>query len=243
MPPGVDIPGPLLDQLALAFGRRPAPQDLIPLKVGGYGNANVYRLEIGGQAWVIKEFHSRPWLLRHTLGRFLIRREARVLAHLDGIAGVPGGGRRLGPVALAEAFIEGDTLVDWHREKRGKLPKAFFLDMERLVADMHRAGYAHLDLRNLRNIICARDGHPYFLDFQSSIRTAFCPGWVRRIMENTDRSSVCKAWLKLCAEPLDPGRAALLQRFNGIRKLWVFEGYWLAKRQKNWSAQRRTPAP
>ena len=238
MPPRVDLPAPLLALIRNAFGQV-EPQDLVLLKRGGYGNANVYRLETAGQVWVIKEFYSRSWLIRHTFGRFMIHREVQALVHLDVISGVPGGARRLGPAALAEAFIEGETLVKWHRTQLGKLPKSFFLDMERLVAEMHRAGYAHLDLRNLRNIICTRETRPCFLDFQSSICTTGWPRFFRRIMENTDRSSIYKAWILLCEEPLDAERETFLKRTNSIRKLWILKGYMFAGVFHKLALQRR----
>lgn len=243
MPCRVEIPEHLVGLLRKAYGPAVETRDLILLKRGSYGNANVYRLGEGANAQVIKEFYSRPWFIRKTFGHFLIRREARALADLDGIVGIPSRGRRIGPEVLTEAFVEGDTLVDLHRIHQTQLPRAFFLDLERLVAEMHRAGYAHLDLRNLGNILCGRNGRPCILDFQSCMRTAHLPRWVRRIMENTDRSGIYKCWNHLCEEPLDPERAAFMTEFSSTRKLWVFQGYWASKtwiKLSHWF--RRTPA-
>jgi len=240
MPSPADIPPGLLDLLRAAFHSNLEAADLLLLKRGNYANANVHRARIDGRDWAIKEFLSRPWLVRHTLGRFLIRREARVLAALDGIAGIPRDGRRLGPAALAMAFVAGKALADLRREG-GQLPRSFFLDLERLVDDIHAAGYAHLDVRNLGNIICGPDQRPCLLDFQSSVRTQRLPQWLRRIMEDTDRSGIYKCWRKLCPEPLDPERDAFRQRFQRTRKLWVFKGYWLGKTWKKLSRSRATP--
>jgi hypothetical protein len=229
MPSRADIPGHLIALLRTAWGHPVNAQDLVLLKKGNYGNANVYRCGDGSNTWVIKEFYSRPWIIRQTFGRLMIGREARALAALDGIAGVPAGGRRLGPAALAEAYVEGETLVDLHRIRHIQLPKAFFLDLERLVGEMHRAGYAHLDLRNLGNIICGPNGNACILDFQSCIRTVRLPRKMRRIMEDADRSGIYKSWRKLCEEPLGPGQEAFMRRFGSTRKLWIFQGYWLSK--------------
>jgi hypothetical protein len=240
MPEPPAIPDRVLELLRAAYAAPVAPASLTLLTLGKYGNANVYRYTEGGRDLVVKEFYSRSWFIRATLGGFFIRREARALADLEGIAGIPPGGRRLGPAALAEAFVEGETLVQLHRVRQVRLPRAFFLDFERLVGDMHRAGYAHLDLRNLGNVLCSRDGRPCIFDFQSCMRTARWPRFVRRIMENSDRSGIYKCWSKLCAEPLDPERAAFMARFSGTRKFWVFKGYWfektwhkLTRRQRN----------
>lgn len=231
MPAPAEIPARLLALLRATCDPNLAAGDLTLLKQGNYGNANVYRHGTGAARQVIKEFYSRPWFIRHTLGRFLIRREARALTDLAGIAGIPPRGRLLGPAALAMALVEGDTLDDLRHDLRQPLPKEFFLELERLVGDMHRAGYAHLDLRNLGNIICTRDGHPFLLDFQSCIRTARLPRKVREIMENTDRSGIYKCWRRLCLEPMGPERVAFMERFQRTRKLWIFKGYWF---QKTW---------
>jgi hypothetical protein len=234
MPPPADIPDRLAGLLRAATGLPVEPQNLRLINKGQYGNADVYRCTAGALDLVIKEFLSKPWPIRATVGRFMIRREARALGDLADIAGIPAGGRRLGPFALAEAFVAGETLVHLHRARHAKLPKSFFLDLERLVGDMHRAGYAHLDLRNLGNILCAANGRPCLLDFQSCIRTARWPSPLRRLMEKADRSGVYKCWRKLCAEPLDPERAAFLDRFGALRKLWIFEGYWIRKAWRRW---------
>ena len=229
MPTPVEIPGRLFELLRAAYVTAADARSMTLLNRGKYGNANVYRFTEGGRALVVKEYYSKTWFIRQTVGRFMVRREARALVDLDGIAGVPPGGRRLGPAALAYAYIEGETLVDLHRIRRIQLPKSFFLDLERLVGEMHQAGYAHLDLRNLGNIICDLQGRPCLLDFQSCMRTTRLPRFVRRIMENTDRSGIYKCWVRLCEEPLGPERTTFMDQFGSTRKLWIFQGYWASK--------------
>lgn len=239
MAPGAEIPACLLALLHDAYGPEAAADRLTLLNRGNYGNANVYRLDLGETRLLVKEFYSRPWIVRATFGRLLVAREARALAALAGIAGVPGQARRLGSAALAEKFVDGETLVDLHRKRRAKLPPAFFRDFERLVDEMHRAGYAHLDLRNPGNVICGPDGRPYVLDFQSCMRTARLPRGVRRLMEDADRSGIYKFWAKMGAEPLDPERAAFLERFKGLRRFWIFKGYWFGKTWKQLTRRRK----
>lgn len=241
MAQGAEIPARLLAQLRNAYGPELAADRLTMLNAGKYGNANVYRLELGQARLLVKEFYSRPWLIRCTFGRLLVAREARALAALAGIAGVPGNARRLGPAALAESFVEGETLVDLHRKRHAKLPPAFFRDFERLVDEMHRAGYAHLDLRNPGNVICGPDGRPYVLDFQSCMRTVHLPRWTRRLMEDADRSGIYKFWAKMGTAPLDSEREAFLNHFKGIRRFWVFKGYWFGKTWKKLMRRKKAP--
>lgn len=228
-----DISPLALKHLRHALGPNLAAEDLTQLERGRYANANVYRYTHGPHELVIKEFYSRPWWIRHTLGRFLIGREVRALAQLDGIPGIPGGGRRIGYAALSEAFIDGIPLARLRAAGQPRLPKSFFLALRQVVNQMHAAGVAHLDLRNLGNVICGKDGRPYILDFQTAAKTRFVPKRIRRLMEDSDRSGVCKCWIRLCDEPLDPQREAFMQRFQSIRKFWIFKGYWFHKTWPN----------
>ena len=82
---GADIPARLLALLRNAYGPELAADQLTLLNAGKYGNANVYRLELGQTRLLVKEFYSRPWLVRCTFGRLLVAREARALAALAGV--------------------------------------------------------------------------------------------------------------------------------------------------------------
>lgn len=136
--------------------------------------------------------------------------------------------RRLDPYALAMDHVAGQTLGELAR-RRDRLPKRFFEELEERLETMHRAGFAHLDMRNLGNIICGNDGQPWFIDFQSCVCIRCLPPALRRQMQETDYSGIGKGWIKLCEEPLDPARAARLERFSKTRRFWIFKGYWLGK--------------
>ncbi len=223
------VPERLIDLLRAEYGNHVDARHLTLLQRGKYSNADVYRFADGVRDLAVKEFYSRPFAVRTTVGRFLIGRETQALFGLQGKPGVPPEVCRLGPCALAMAFIEGETLVALYRDCNCKLRRTFFLELERQVEEMHRAGYVHLDLRNLRNIICGRDGLPHLLDFQACLHAARLPTVVRRLLEAADLSAVYKGWLKVCEETLDLERAAFLRAFRDTRRLWFMKGYWLNK--------------
>ena len=100
-----DMPARLVAALQSAYAAPVAPGSLVLINRGKYSNANVYRYSEGARTLVIKEFCSKAWPVRATVGRFLVRREARALADLAGIAGIPPEARRLGPAALALALV------------------------------------------------------------------------------------------------------------------------------------------
>ncbi len=225
---GEQMPPQVVERVRRAFALPAEASGFECIKQGKWCNADIYRFEANGRARVAKEFHSRHPLVRLTIGRFLIAREAKALLRLAGLPGIPGGVRRLDPYALVMDYLPGQTLAELAR-RRSQLPKRFFEELEGRLETMHRAGFSHLDLRNLGNMICGNDGQPWFIDFQSCVCIRGLPPVLRRQMQETDYSGIGKGWIKLCEEPLDPARAARLDRFGKTRRFWIFKGYWLDK--------------
>jgi len=98
------------------------------------------------------------------LARRMLARERRALAWLDGLAGVPrlaeGDGREQ-RAELTRTYIAGEPL---HLAR--ELPENFFDELDALVAKLHAHGVCHNDLHKEQNIIVARDGYPWLVDFQ-----------------------------------------------------------------------------
>lgn len=205
------------------------------LQRGNYGNANVYRYADEKRDIIVKEFLSRSWWIRATMGRFYAHREVKALTDLKNNPGIPENPCRLGAHAFCYDYIQGEALSTLTKGST-KIPKTFFIELERRVKQLHASGFAHLDVRNLGNIVQAKDGQPYLIDFQSCVGTRHFPRKILMIVEDADYSGVYKSWKKLCEEPLDTKRAAFLAMVNHRRKLWIFKGYALkkaARRRKN----------
>ena len=101
---------------------------------------------------------ARAWI--RWFARRLLRREARVLAALGGIDGVPA----LIDVRvdeLARSFLPGRPL----HEARPTEP-AFFREALRLLRRLHAGNVAHNDLAKEPNILVLASGRPGFIDFQ-----------------------------------------------------------------------------
>lgn len=102
--------------------------------------------------------HAKPWC--RWLARHLMRREARCLAHLDGLTGVPQL-LEVGPARLARRYVEGSPL-----QEADAVDAAFFRHAKRLLSSLHRAGVAHNDLAKEPNVLVRNNGKPAFIDFQ-----------------------------------------------------------------------------
>ncbi len=151
---------PLLRRLA---GRNRTKADLL-----------VYRGAEGDLA--LKSYAARPWPIRNTLGRLLIRREARAYSAAAGLVGLPRFLGRVGPFALAIEWIRASPLAD---SADGTVEPLRFDKLESVLAGLHRRGVALADL-NHRDLLLAADGSVYIVDLAMACVLGKRPGIVRR---------------------------------------------------------------
>lgn len=155
-------------------------------------NPDVLLVRRGDAAWVVKDFAPRgPWV-RRWLGPRIHRREVRALETLAGHPAVP---RFLGHVDALAFAVEYRPGRRMSRKLRGRVPEEFCDRLEAAVAEMHRRGVAHLDLRHRSNVMVDEAGQPVLIDFGS----AFCfrPGslaarWLLPLLARLDRRAVRK---------------------------------------------------
>lgn len=178
----------------------------------------------GGDAWVVKTYRHSPMALRKTLGRYWTRREYRIMTALSGMGSIPKDPWLLDACSLCCRYEAGRTLLDI-RKNPVPVSRRFFLLLEQEVREMHARGFAHLDLRNGRNMLIRDDMTPVLLDFQSCIGLKLLPAGVRRLVCNVDLSGVYKWWNRLSPETMDEARFNLYRRLDRKRVLWPFKGY------------------
>jgi len=114
---------------------------------------------IAGELVVTRNAGVSPWWARW-IARYLLRREARALAALDGIEGVPA------LIAhdrdtLVRTYLDGAPL---HLAKPADA--AWFRGAARLLRRLHGAGVSHNDLAKEPNLLVCSDGSPGIIDFQ-----------------------------------------------------------------------------
>jgi len=189
---------------------------------GRWGNADIYKYRHNGTAWVIKDFHFCPPLIRETWGRLLVRREYQALLKLSGIPMIPKEPFMLDNYAVCYRYISGTTLRNTPPKK---ISDEFFHHLEQIVKAMHSRNMVHLDIRNRRNILVTQEGFPALIDFQSSINLERVPKFLHKLLKDIDLSGVYKNWYHKKPETLDSERRAHLEALNRKRSLWVLKGY------------------
>jgi hypothetical protein len=128
------------------------------------GERCVRRVACGGRA---------PFSRR--IASWLLARERRALAALDGVEGIPRLARdpdwARAPALDGSVPREADVLVrsfvagaPLHRAET--LPADFFEHLADLVREMHARGVCHNDLHKEQNVIAGADGFPHLVDFQ-----------------------------------------------------------------------------
>ena len=200
------------------------------LRDGRWANAQVFQVDAGGTSWVVKDFSARSFWVRHTIGRMLLGRELRGLQRLTGVDGVPQRAFRIDRFAIAAEFIPGQTLGKVPAEQ---LTTQFFLDLERLMNEVHARGVVHLDTRGTGNMLRQPDGKPALIDFQAWLSTRWFPASFRRWLGDLDMAGVYKKWLQREPETMGPRRRELYERMTRWRKLWIARGYAGATKQKS----------
>lgn len=146
---------------------------------------DVFLIDWQGVPAVWKDYGDRN-LLGRLWGRLVIAREAKALASLCGVAGVPQLFALVKPTGLVMEFFAGDVLP--RKEVRAKISPDFFAQAFSLLAEIHAHGVAHGDIRR-KNIMILPTGAPALIDFQ----TAFLRGrafWMQglfRFMCKVDR--------------------------------------------------------
>jgi len=202
------------------MNRKDIENKSVCLVEGRFGKPDLNRVEIEGQAFMVKDVRRRNFFLRWTLGLWLIQQEWKIYSRLKGLKGIPQPVERIDRFAFAMEFIPGVPI------ERGEIiPPAFFSDLDQVLKAIHSRGVVHMDLRHKGNILVSEQGKPFLIDFNSSF--AFKDkGILRRYLFPLFRWVDYGGFLKLKerASPssMTPEETDFLKRFNRLRKLWIF---------------------
>jgi hypothetical protein len=172
------------------------------LNRGNRRNPDVLLVEHGGERLVVKDYAPRGPLVRATVGRLVAAREVRAWRQLDGHPAVPRFRGWIDRLAFAVEYRPGRRMS---RKLAGRVPADFLARLEAALAEMHRRGVAHLDLRHRSNVLVADgDGSPVLIDFGSAV--CFRPGglgarWLLPLLARLDRRALAKWRARLEGPP------------------------------------------
>ena len=166
-----------------------------------------------GRPAVLKDYHSKN-PVTNVLAPILVRREFKILRHLEGIRGIPRAYAVVGRMGLLMEYIEGKTLGKY---RAGELPDAFFGLFRDTVHAMHRRGVVHLDLRQKKNIMVS-DGHPWLLDFANAVRARGFSAELKAV----DESALLKFKKRNFPHLLTGKDRKALEGHRFLRRFWVF---------------------
>ena len=186
---------------SLTRGRLPG-RILLRLKRGGPLRPEVLLAESGAGPVVVKDWSGQPRLLRRTLGRLLLRREARAHRRLAGLPQVP---RLLGCLDAYALVLEYRAGARIGSGRPWLFDARFAAALERALAEIHARGVIHLDLAHRGNLGADADGRPLVLDLGAAlcVRRDAASRALQRALAAVDRRALRK-WRRR----LDGGAAA-----------------------------------
>ena len=211
------------------------------IRRGRWPKAELWRVRIAGDEWVVKDFRPRDFVTRNLIGLWLLGREARALGRVAGVPGTPPDAFRIDRYALAYRFIPGRPLALIPLREQ---PKEYFEKLESLLDAVHSRGVVHLDNRNCNNILMTDRGEPALVDFESNLATGHLPRGIGDWLRSFDRAGVYKHWARANRNSMGAEREAALDGMNRWRKFWVLRGIWFVPREikKMWRRVRGKPA-
>ena len=171
-----------------------------------------YELAADGPRVVRDASTARPWL--RWLARRLLRREARVLAALRGIDGVPV------VVATAGNRLERSYLQGEPMHKARPTDPVYFKHAFRLLRELHAADVIHNDLAKEPNLLVTPEGLPAFIDYQLAW---YSPGRGRlfRALGHDDIRHLLKHKRTYCPSYLTEREKKILSSPSAPSRYWM----------------------
>ncbi len=178
-------------------------------------------VECDGVRCIRRDIRAARWWARLFAYRAAAR-EARALAKLDGIDGVP---RLLAwnGHELLRSYIAGKPM-----QQAQPADPRYYRDALRLLAQLHRRGIVHNDLAKEPNWLVQDDGRPALVDFQIAW-TRGKRGRLFRMLAREDVRHLLKHKRTYCAHALSARQRTMLNTPAPHSRLWRATGKRLYK--------------
>jgi len=146
--------------------------------------ADVLFFDLGDLRVAVKSYAPRGALIRNTLGRWLIRREAAAYVAAAEVTALPAFLGRPGPFALVTEWVDAEPL----KAREGVLDDALFDRLAAILDELHGRGVALADLHH-RDVLLTPDGSLYLVDLATAWVLGPGPGFIRRLLFERFRES------------------------------------------------------
>lgn len=143
-----------------------------------WSKADLCFYDLGGVKVAVKSYAPRGLLLRNTLGRWLIRREAAAYRAAEGVPGLPECHGRSGPFALVTEWVPGRPLRELPAER---VEPALFDRLAAIVDELHRREVALGDLHH-RDVLVGENGALWVVDLATALVLGERPSLPRRAL-------------------------------------------------------------
>lgn len=181
----------------------------------------IERVERDGVVVIRRDIASARWWARG-FARRAAAREARALARLDGIDGVP----RL--LAWNGRVLERSYMAGQPMQQGQPRDPAYYRQALRLLSVLHRRGIVHNDLAKEPNWLVRADGTPGLVDFQIAW-TRGRRGGLFRLLAREDLRHLLKHKRTYAPDRLSVRQQAILARPAPHSRLWRATGKRLYK--------------
>ena len=189
--------------------------------------ADVEFYQLAGRRVARKTYAARNPVIRHSVGRWLIAREAAAYEAAEGVEGLPGFLGRFGPYSLATEWVDAVPL----RELAGnEIDAAIFDRLADILDELHDRGVALGDLHH-RDVLISAVGSVYVIDLATAWVLGARPGALRRYLFKrfceSDRVSLARMRARFTASDpeeamreVSPGAASWHRKGRRIKGLW-----------------------
>ena len=149
--------------------------------------AEVSLVKQNSSSIVFKDYSKSNILIRLFYGRYVIAREIRAYARLEGVPGIPRCFGSEGKDVMLLEHISGQPLSKF---KKGTIPESVFIKLKKIITCMHDRGVANGDLHR-SNVLLKPDWDVYLIDYASAFFTnkADRPGFLFRGIKDLDMYS------------------------------------------------------
>jgi len=190
----------------------------------------------GAERIALKDYGGRPWLLRQTVGRLLVRREARAYRQAGPAPGLAPFLGRVGPFALATRWLDARPLAE---QAEGAVPARIFDELERIVRGLHARGVALADLGH-RDVLLS-GGAVHVVDLALACVVGPRSGPLGRFLFERARAADLFAVARLRARYAGEDRQAVVARADPRTRAWHRAARRLKWRLDRWRGAPRRP--